>query len=165
MWIIAATSDATSGATCRDERFREDLHFSASAVISFVVAPARERSTDIITLAELFLSIACQDYGLPRKRAESRRASSAPGVRWPGNVRELANLMERVVLPPRRRASIVFRPRRSLALGTPGHAGPRAGRDGASRGAGLGIDEHRQRELLRRAPGYRLNITKTARGS
>src|SRR5262249_53992685 len=96
VWIITATSDDLVGKS-RDGRFREDLYHRL-AVISFAMPPLRERSTDVVMLAERFLTEACKDYGLPRKRLSPAAEAALRAYSWPGNVRQLANLMERTVL-------------------------------------------------------------------
>ena len=96
VWIISATSDDLLGKS-RDGRFREDLYHRL-AVISFAMPALRERGADIVTLADRFLTEACRDYGLPRKRLSPAAEAALRAHSWPGNVRELANVMERVVL-------------------------------------------------------------------
>jgi tetratricopeptide (TPR) repeat protein len=96
VWIVSATN-ADLAAGIHERRFREDLYHRL-AVIPLRMPPLRERTGDVIRLAEHFLARACDDYGLPAKRmaADARRALEM--YAWPGNIRELSNLMERVAL-------------------------------------------------------------------
>jgi DNA-binding NtrC family response regulator/predicted ATPase len=94
--IIAATNEDLVAAV-RARRFREDLYHRL-AVVTLRLPSLRERRDDIPMLAEHFLTLACQDYGLPSKRLTSRARAALCAHGWPGNVRELANVMERAVL-------------------------------------------------------------------
>jgi DNA-binding NtrC family response regulator len=94
--IIAATNEDLVAAV-RARRFREDLYHRL-AVVTLRLPSLRDRRDDIPTLAEHFLTLACQDYGLTSKRLTSRARAALCAHGWPGNVRELANVMERAVL-------------------------------------------------------------------
>jgi DNA-binding NtrC family response regulator len=91
--LLAATNMNLEEAMSKNE-FREDLYYRLN-VIEIHVPPLRQRTDDILPLAEHFLS------GLmgPEKRDPSVLSSSAASIllsyRWPGNVRELENTMER----------------------------------------------------------------------
>ena len=74
-------------------RFREDLFYRLN-VIELNIPPLRERSEDILPLANLFLSQFCQDRG----RLSSLVVECLKQYPWPGNVRELQNAMERASL-------------------------------------------------------------------
>jgi DNA-binding NtrC family response regulator len=78
-------------------RFRADLYYRL-AVVELLVPPLRERSDDILLLADAFLQRAALRLG-------RRVAGFTPGARdvllrygWPGNVRQLANEIERALL-------------------------------------------------------------------
>jgi transcriptional regulator with AAA-type ATPase domain/predicted ATPase len=94
--IVAATNEDLVAAV-RARRFREDLYHRL-AVVTLRLPSLRERRDDIPMLAEHFLTLACQDYGLPSKRLTSRARAALCAHGWPGNVRELANVMERAAL-------------------------------------------------------------------
>jgi adenylate cyclase len=96
VWILAATSEDLPTAT-RERRFREDLYHRLSGM-TLLLPPLRERGTDIIALAEHFLSRLCPEYGLAPKRLAPDARVALQAYAFPGNVRELANLMERVVV-------------------------------------------------------------------
>ena len=94
--IIASTNrDLRAEVDAR--RFRQDLYFRIN-VFSVTIPPLRERSKDILPLADYFLKQF--SVKLNRKvgvfRAETRRMLET--YRWPGNVRELQNEIERLAL-------------------------------------------------------------------
>ncbi len=79
----------------RQKRFREDLYFRLN-VVTLELPPLRERTGDVLFLAEHFLDDFCKRArrNLPQFSASARkRLAEHP---WPGNVRELRNLMERL---------------------------------------------------------------------
>jgi len=79
-------------------RFREDLYWRLN-VIAIRVPPLRERTADVIPLAEHFLEKVCTATGRdgPLHFAQDvlDRFRASP---WPGNVRELENAVERAVV-------------------------------------------------------------------
>jgi len=81
----------------RAGRFREDLYFRL-AVVPLRVPPLRERSEELITLAEAFVQRISRAYGRPVKRLSPEARDTLLRHDWPGNVRELKNLMERAVI-------------------------------------------------------------------
>ena len=90
--IIAATNQSLGDLVARG-RFRLDLFYRLHGV-EIVVPPLRDRTEDILELAEYFLE-RHRDF---RKLRLSQAASDALlAYRWPGNVRELERVMERAV--------------------------------------------------------------------
>jgi DNA-binding NtrC family response regulator len=83
--VLSATN-ADLSAMIREGRFREDLYYRLN-VIELALPPLRERTDDILPLAQHFLG---DDA---RLSDESRAALLAHG--WPGNVRELKNSIQR----------------------------------------------------------------------
>ncbi|NPA49973.1 MAG: GAF domain-containing protein [Thermodesulfobacteria bacterium] len=77
--------------------FREDLYYRLN-VFPIYVPPLRERSTDIIPLAEFFLEKYSREHGKEIKRLSSPAIDLLVQYHWPGNVRELENVIERAVL-------------------------------------------------------------------
>jgi sigma-54-dependent transcriptional regulator len=77
--------------------FREDLFYRLS-VFPITLPPLRERPSDIVQLAEVFLSRAAQQSGKPPPPLTSRATDALMRWRYPGNVRELKNIVERAVL-------------------------------------------------------------------
>jgi two-component system nitrogen regulation response regulator NtrX len=78
-------------------RFRSDL-FYRLAVLPIQVPPLRERSSDIVLLADYFLRRFAAEVGQPPKRLSSGAQSRLRGHHWPGNVRELRNVIERLAI-------------------------------------------------------------------
>lgn len=94
--VIAATNQDLT-ALMREGRFREDLYYRL-AVVELSLPPLRERSGDILPLAEHFLRGFSGKYGRDISGfspAVQRRFLTHP---WPGNVRELRNITERAVI-------------------------------------------------------------------
>jgi DNA-binding NtrC family response regulator len=74
--------------------FREDLYFRINGV-HLLIPPLRERRSEILPLAEYFLSTFCRKSGLPLPILTDEAKRQLMGYSWPGNVRELRNIMER----------------------------------------------------------------------
>jgi two-component system, NtrC family, response regulator AtoC len=84
--------DLVSGGT-----FREDLFFRLN-VIPIQLLPLRERSDDIIPLAEHFLQSFREKYDKPQLKVDRRVFDELAAYSFPGNVRELRNLVDRLVM-------------------------------------------------------------------
>ena len=96
VWVIAATNRNLAQRVA-EGRFRSDLMFRLQVL--WVDLPSlRERSSDVLMLAEHFLAESARRYGrmVPRLSTEARARLVGHG--WPGNVRELRNVMERALL-------------------------------------------------------------------
>jgi DNA-binding NtrC family response regulator len=91
---IAATNRDIEGAIAAGT-LREDL-FYRLAVAVFRLPPLRERSEDILPLADHFLSAAMS--GRPAVRFSEGARQCLLRHLWPGNIRELRNCVERAVL-------------------------------------------------------------------
>jgi two-component system nitrogen regulation response regulator NtrX len=94
--VIAATNKDL-GEEIKAGRFREDLYFRL-AVVPLRVPPLRERSEELLLLAEAFVARLARKYGRPAKRLGPDAKDALLRHDWPGNVRELKNLMERAVI-------------------------------------------------------------------
>ncbi|NCC50627.1 MAG: GAF domain-containing protein [Spartobacteria bacterium] len=94
--IIAATSRNLEEAI-REERFREDLYYRLN-VFPIHIPPLRERRSDIMLLADHFVSQYNREYNKTIKRISSAAINMMMAYHWPGNVRELENCIERAVL-------------------------------------------------------------------
>ena len=85
----------------KDGLFRADL-FYRLGVLRVSLPPLRERTEDLVQLAEWGLKNALASLGVrPHANLHAEIAACAPLLSryaWPGNVRELRNLMERVAL-------------------------------------------------------------------
>ncbi|AHD02214.1 sigma-54-dependent transcriptional regulator [Leisingera methylohalidivorans] len=77
--------------------FREDLLFRIN-VIEVPMPPLRERGTDIVELAELFLSEIAAQLQLPPLELSASVKSALLRHDWPGNIRELRNFVERSLI-------------------------------------------------------------------
>ncbi len=84
-------------AMVREGSFREDLYFRLN-VVPLRVPSLRERSEDIIPLAQHFLSSLSARYQRPALALEESASEVLLTHTWPGNVRELQHVMERVVV-------------------------------------------------------------------
>lgn len=78
-------------------RFREDLYYRLN-VITVDLLPLRERTEDVLPIAQRFLKF----FAEPAGRAETVFAEEARAAflsySWPGNLRELRNVVERAVI-------------------------------------------------------------------
>ncbi|MDU6324100.1 sigma-54 dependent transcriptional regulator [Bradyrhizobium sp.] len=72
--------------------FREDLYYRLN-VIPIELPPLRERTQDILPLADHFLP-QCSD-GRPQPQLSDRAIDKLVHAPWPGNVRELRNAIQR----------------------------------------------------------------------
>lgn len=94
---IIAASNRDLPAEVAAHHFREDLFYRLN-VIALRVPPLRERTEDILPLAQRLLSAA----GIRNHRSQLRFSPAAETViatyRWPGNVRELRNAVERAAV-------------------------------------------------------------------
>jgi two-component system response regulator HupR/HoxA len=93
--VIAAThrdleQDVRSG------RFREDLYYRIAG-ITLSVPPLRERSADILPIADMLLVRAAQELGRPDVRFAKDVQANLLAYAWPGNIRELKNEIYRAV--------------------------------------------------------------------
>jgi len=77
--------------------FREDLYYRIS-VVPIIVPPLRERSEDIIILAEYFVEEFNNKFGKKVKGFSTEAQHILLNYPWPGNVRELKNIIERVMI-------------------------------------------------------------------
>lgn len=92
--VIAATNKNLEEAIKRGE-FREDLFYRLN-VIPIQLPPLRERGSDIIALANHYLSFFCTEEGVFLKRFSPTAERCLMTYNWPGNIRELKNIMERL---------------------------------------------------------------------
>ncbi|MDO6706604.1 transcriptional regulator TyrR [Photobacterium sp. 1_MG-2023] len=77
-------------------QFREDLYYRLN-VLSLVVPPLRERSADIVPLAELFVSQFAQELQQPKPAMSEKLAQTLSQYAWPGNIRQLRNVLFRAM--------------------------------------------------------------------
>jgi len=97
--LIAATNKDLK-AMIKDGKFREDLYYRLNVVV-IDVPPLRARREDIPVLADYFLGVYCEMYGLKPKSLDGAVVDRLKQYGWPGNVRELRNIVERMVITSR----------------------------------------------------------------
>ena len=74
-------------------QFREDLFYRLN-VVEFCIPPLRERSEDVLPLAEIFM----REFSKDEARLSPSVVDCLRRYTWPGNIRELRNAMERASL-------------------------------------------------------------------
>jgi DNA-binding NtrC family response regulator len=62
------------------------------------VPSLNERRSDIPLLSEHFLTMICEDHGIPRKSFTDDAIQALIETNWTGNIRELRNIIERLVI-------------------------------------------------------------------
>jgi transcriptional regulator with PAS, ATPase and Fis domain len=78
----------------REGRFREDLYYRL-AVLPLRLPSLRERTDDILLLAQHFLERSAGALGKTLEGFDGEASAWLLAHRWPGNVRELENVIER----------------------------------------------------------------------
>jgi DNA-binding NtrC family response regulator len=78
-------------------RFREDLLYRLR-VVPIVIPPLRERTGDIVPLAESFVQRFNREFGREVSGFTPEAEETIRNHAWPGNVRELRNVIERALL-------------------------------------------------------------------
>jgi len=94
--FMAATNRDLKDAVAKGE-FREDLYYRLN-VVTLTVPPLRERSDEIVPLAEQFLARSAAALKKPVRTLGPSAQALLRQYRFPGNIRELSNLIERAVL-------------------------------------------------------------------
>ena len=94
---ILATSNRDLMPFVEKGLFRSDLYYRLN-VFPVHVAPLRERTEDILLLAESFLRRFARKHGLKIPGFTDHAAAALIAYPWPGNVRELQNTIERAVI-------------------------------------------------------------------
>ena len=94
--IITATNRDLEDAISNGS-FREDLFYRLN-VFTIFLPPLRERKSDILLLAEHFLTRYEKEHGKNIKRISTPAIDMLTSYHFPGNVRELENVIERAVL-------------------------------------------------------------------
>ncbi|OYT16691.1 MAG: response regulator [Bacteroidetes bacterium 4572_77] len=94
--IIAATNKNLKE-EIKKGNFREDLYHRISVIV-MQVPSLKERSEDIVELAQYFLTQSCLEQGKPNSRISPEALGALKELNWTGNVRELRNVMERLII-------------------------------------------------------------------
>jgi two-component system response regulator HydG len=92
--VTATNRDLTT--EVEEARFREDLFYRIN-VVAIHVPPLRDRSGDVIVLANHMLQRIAARTGKPAVTLSPEAARKLTDYDWPGNVRELENSVERCV--------------------------------------------------------------------
>jgi len=94
--VVAATNRDLRAAV-ENRSFREDLYYRLH-VFEIRLPPLRERSEDILPLAEEFLAELSRVFGRPPAGISPAARERLLQYHWPGNVRELRNSLERAAI-------------------------------------------------------------------
>jgi two-component system response regulator AtoC len=93
--VMAATHQDLEQAIA-DRSFREDLYYRLN-VINLVLPPLRERSDDIVSMAEFLLKKHAV-AGIPAPVISMDLKQAMISYHWPGNVRELENFVRKFLV-------------------------------------------------------------------
>jgi transcriptional regulator with GAF, ATPase, and Fis domain len=113
--IVAATNRDPKAAIASGA-FREDLYYRLG-VFEIHLPPLRERTEDILLLAEAFLEEVGASIGRPAAGLSEDAREQLLVHGWPGNVRELKNAIERAVILSR--GGLVTREHLPISVGRP----------------------------------------------
>ncbi|QBF25861.1 sigma-54-dependent Fis family transcriptional regulator [Pseudomonas tructae] len=94
--VVATTNRDLAGEVAAG-RFREDLFYRLS-VFPLAWKPLRERSADILPLAERLLARHVNKMKHAPVRLSAQAQACLQGYAWPGNVRELDNAIQRALI-------------------------------------------------------------------
>ena len=94
--IIAATNRDLETAIEKGT-FRQDLYYRIN-VFSIFLPPLRERKSDILLLANHFISKYARTMNKKVERVSTMAINMLTAYNWPGNVRELENCIEHAIL-------------------------------------------------------------------
>jgi two-component system nitrogen regulation response regulator NtrX len=94
--ILAATNKNLKEEIAKGH-FREDLYHRLSVIIIEVPA-LNNRLEDIPLLAEHFLKLICDEYGIPVKSMHPEAIHELQKIAWTGNIREFRNVVERLII-------------------------------------------------------------------
>ncbi len=106
-----------------DGDFREDLYYRIN-VVELHVPPLRERTGDVVALAEHFLTRIAADIGKDVRGFSSDALERLCRAPWPGNVRQLENVIERAVVLAEGSTIGIHDLPPDLSGPTPGRIGP-----------------------------------------
>lgn len=94
--LICATNRHLSEMVAKGT-FREDLLYRINT-IHLEIPPLRQRTEDIVPLAESFIERFCKQYDKPLLSLSPQAAACLMHHAWPGNIRELEHAMEKAVI-------------------------------------------------------------------
>lgn len=93
---VISTTSRNLDDDVRAGRFRSQLYYRINGVC-LRLPPLRERSEDILLLAEFFLTKHAASLGRSRPPLVSRTREALVAHPWPGNIRELENVIKKIV--------------------------------------------------------------------
>lgn len=93
--VLAATNRNLEEMVAQ-KTFRQDLYYRLM-IFPMNIPPLRERTEDIVPLAELFLKNLNKKYNM-NKHLSPMSVTMMTDYEWPGNIRELRNIIERAVI-------------------------------------------------------------------
>ena len=94
--VIAATN-ANLEEKISQKLFREDLFYRLS-VLTIEIPPLRQRSEDLMLLAEKIYSDLAEEMGHNKLQLPFELLKMIQARSWPGNVRQLRNYLERILI-------------------------------------------------------------------
>ncbi len=94
--VVAATNKNLS-AEIAENNFREDLYHRLSVILIHVPS-LNERKEDIPLLANHFIQLICDEYGMSKKTISENAISELQKINWTGNIREFRNVIERLII-------------------------------------------------------------------
>ncbi|MFK0166795.1 sigma-54-dependent transcriptional regulator [Rhizobium sp. NPDC090279] len=94
-FIFATNADLESRVAAGT--FRADLYFRIN-VVQIQLPPLKDRGSDVLELAGLFMREVAQQVGMPAVEIDEHVRSYLLRYDWPGNIRELRNFIERAVI-------------------------------------------------------------------
>jgi two-component system, NtrC family, nitrogen regulation response regulator NtrX len=94
--VLAATNKNLKEEIAKGN-FREDLYHRLSVILIHVPS-LNERKEDVPLLAEHFLQMICDDYGMAKKSISKEAIKELQKIDWTGNIRELRNVIERLII-------------------------------------------------------------------
>jgi NtrC-family two-component system response regulator AlgB len=94
--VIATTSQDLDQAASRDQ-LRPDLLFAVN-IVQIELPPLRQRTEDIVLLAEQFRAAISRANHRPTHGFSAEASDTLAAYAWPGNIRELRNVVERAVM-------------------------------------------------------------------
>lgn len=94
--VVAATNKNLS-AEIAENNFREDLYHRLSVILIKVPA-LNERLDDIPLLANHFIHLICDEYGMTKKTITDDAIAELQKINWTGNIREFRNVIERLII-------------------------------------------------------------------
>jgi two-component system NtrC family response regulator len=94
--VVSATN-ANLDDKIRNDQFREDLYYRLNT-IPLNIPPLRERTEEILGIAEAILEQNCERYGFEPKVFDEASQEELLAYTWPGNIRELISVVERAAI-------------------------------------------------------------------